>query len=989
MNNLKYFFIILSAIVYCSPIHAQSPSMTNTYTYYGVRQGLVQSQVMCGFQDSFGYLWFGTKSGISRFDGKNFKNYRSGVEIKTGQIQDIDQYKDIVFAVKSRQILFFHPDGEIEEIAVPDNYVLTKETYYEDRYIYLFNCSQNTPNEEQLHYFIFDLETRSFTKSKDKIPNYTGYVFKTPDGLLVFCGRNQKDAYLINGVESSWLYQISVKGDVSIAKINDAELIASSWLADDTYDIYFGTLNGQQIEKKFLHNSQAYVHKALKLNEDTYYIAESRSFGSMLLKDGKIAPLPVSTLIVNDAFLDRDNNLWLCTEEGVFNCYNLKFEAFTLGFGRNDFIWDIRKDIYGNIWTSSYGLGVWRTSPEYKTEKSRVFLNGKPIRHDFVNMNGCEDALHRLYFTSNGGLMVYDPRKGNNTNLTLLEMRGSLAAFYDSLTNTVFSGDIKGSEYLLSAIDTDFNIKSYGFNLGHIISICRDANQRLRIGTFRGGAYLDEERGKIVVDTLPRPYKSIISMTLDKKGILWLAGMEGLYAEYKDGRQEKIQDGQYVFICNYRDRWLLFGGIDNQLHVLDLQEYHKEEHIVVRSFDHYNGYDALEGGQNGVYADRDGYVWTMGGDKVLKFRPDEIMKMHSSAPLKPFIGAIYSADKNLNWQLIKDNTAGLDSEDNNLRFDILQASISAPDKLKFRYRLNGYSDKWIETRENAIVFQNVPYKRFYIEVQSSIRNNVWSDSVFSQAVEIRKPFLLSFWGLLLIGVSIIFILGLSMSLFYRYWIRKKEKEHRVEQLRNRAVKSKYIPHFTGNVLNSINYLIEKDKDLAQRYISDFAGFNRQTMLNTEKLGRPLYDELKFTEQYLHLEKLRFEDRLEYSTVVAPNIDTSTVVPVMLLHTFCENAIKHGFRHKESTGHLKIEVYKKDENIVLAVEDDGIGRKRAKELKTAGTGEGLSIIEQQINFLNKYNKKKAHIQIADLADNKGEPLGTRFEFYLPDYFIINV
>lgn len=984
--RLVIAFFLISASV---SVQAQSPAMTHTYAHYGVRQGLVQSQVMCGFQDSFGYLWFGTKGGISRFDGKTFKNFRSDIEIKSGQIHYINQYKDTVFAVKGRQILFFHPDGSIVDVSPPDNYKMQSGScFFAEKLLYLFNCYQNAPNESTYHYFIFDFENKTFTISTNKLPENIHCVLNTPEGVIAF---NDKAMYKIDGTDSSLFHEIPLSGlsGRRFIKTSDTEFIVSEQQEGSLhYDTYRGAIRNGQLEKEFLYRSGKTVYDAVKLDEGTYYLSENRNYGSMLLKDGKVSPLSISSLHVYDAFLDRDRNLWLCSEEGVFNCFHLNFEAFTLGFGRNDFIWDIRKDVFGNIWTSSFGLGIWRTTPEYRVEKSEMYLDGKQVIDDGVNMNGCEDALHRLYFTCGYGLAVFDPRKGNNRRLTVLKTGVSLASYYDTLTNTVYAGGFDDSGYLLNAINEEFKIKSYGFNLGHIISICRDANRRLRIGTFNGGAYLDEEKGQIVTDTLPRAYNSIISMVSDKEGILWLATFRGLYAEHKDGKQTEVQAGRYAFVCNYHDRWLLFGGVDNVLHILDLQKYHRDGNACIRSFDHYNGYDALEGGQNGSYTDPDGYVWTIGGDKVLRFRPGEIMDTPPVKQLKPFIGAVYHANKDLDWQLIKRGVATLEAEQNNLRFDILQASISTPDKLKFRYRLNGYFAHWIETAGNTVIFQNIPYKEFTLEIQSSTDGQNWTDSVFSGIVTIKKPFFLSGWGILLISIVVLLISSFLSYIFYKNRSRKKEKEHKMEQLRNRAVKSKYIPHFTGNVLNSINYLVEKDKELAQRYISEFAGFNRQTMLNTEKLGRSLSDELEYTEQYLRLEKLRFEDKLEYSIYVDPAIDVSVTVPVMLLHTFCENAVKHGFRHKNSTGHLKIEVYKENSCIIMAVEDDGIGRTAAKKKNTAGTGEGLSIIDQQINFFNRYNKKKSRLRITDLYDDEGSPAGTRFEFHMPDGFIIN-
>lgn len=237
----------------------------------------------------------------------------------------------------------------------------------------------------------------------------------------------------------------------------------------------------------------------------------------------------------------------------------------------------------------------------------------------------------------------------------------------------------------------------------------------------------------------------------------------------------------------------------------------------------------------------------------------------------------------------------------------------------------------------------------------------------------------------------IIIIMLLLIISLMSWLRNQQKkqQQQIIELKQRIIRSKYIPHFTGNILNSINYLIEKDKRLAQQYVSEFGEFNRDSLLNAGKLGRSLCEELAFTKQYLKLEKLRFEDKLEYSVFVDQTIHTSLFIPVMLLHTFCENAIKHGLRHKEGIGFLKIEVYPQGEYITLAVEDNGIGRKAAREKRTSGTGEGLSIIKQQINFLNKENRQKAYLKVTDLHDNQGNASGTRFEFYMPNEYRISI
>jgi len=249
---------------------------------------------------------------------------------------------------------------------------------------------------------------------------------------------------------------------------------------------------------------------------------------------------------------------------------------------------------------------------------------------------------------------------------------------------------------------------------------------------------------------------------------------------------------------------------------------------------------------------------------------------------------------------------------------------------------------------------------------------------------------------------IIIILVFAAMVFFVRWMRSRRKvltdqleinrlkseeaERKVDQLKFRVVHSKFIPHFTGNVLNSINYLISKNPDSARKYISRFSDFSNSTLLNSDKLQQTIQEELDYSQLYLELEKLRFEERLEYSISVAPEVDTQKMIPTMILQTFCENAVKHGLRPKPEGGKIIIRVYRDTDNIVLAVEDTGIGREKAQRINTAGTREGLNIVQQQLDIFNSNQTKKAYLQIVDLHDEAGQPSGTRFELYVPEELI---
>jgi hypothetical protein len=507
----------------------------------------------------------------------------------------------------------------------------------------------------------------------------------------------------------------------------------------------------------------------------------------------------------------------------------------------------------------------------------------------------------------------------------------------------------------------------------------------LRIGAFGGEYRLDEATNIIVDDTVSRPYNSVVSMALDDWGTLWKGCVEGLFAEDREGHDRQITDCMVSFAVNYRNRYVIFGT-DDQLHLFDLPAFHRDSTVRIRTFGYYDGFDVMECGQNGASIDRDGYVWVAGSDKAVRFMPDEIMNTPLLQPRPPFLAAIYKAGKSAEW--IPPTPAApsiqLENEERHLRFDLLQASPSAPDKLIFRYRLNGNGDHWLTTRDRSVTFQNLPHGKYRFEVQSSVDDGLlWSESVFSPPLSIKPPFILSLPGLALLFTGFSFVIALCIYFTRKFIIRREKERHKLEHLQLLAIRAKFIPHFTGNVLNSINYLIQKKPQEAQQYLCDFADFSNMTLRNSDFVSRTVKEELNYVKLYLSFEKLRFDDRFAYDISVDDGVNMELSVPCMAIQTFCVNALKHGLANKPDEGRIDIRITLQNGYTVIAVEDDGIGRQKAQQLKTEGTGEGLKIVQQQIDLLNKNKPRKAYMQITDLHTPDGHPSGTRAEVWMPN------
>ena len=989
----------------CTPSFSQAPKKweySYTHRYFSIRDGLVQSQALLSFQDSFGYLWFSTYEGVSRFDGLVFDNFtQEELDIAGSRVKFFNQYESAVYMLSSRNIVFVYPDRTIEHYPLPDKALLLSIDYITEvallgNDLYIFNCQSPDQSNMDLYSLIrFDLKSKTFNLIAENLPylraNVVGEkVYAITRGEV----NDQKlTLYRIDNEQIKAIQTIQMeKNDISVdfKKTNRNEwfsVIIKGSKSDLTRHVYQCFIEDDRIKWDYLgaFYTENWGDFRLERWDDNRLLIGTSTPGypALILDTHKrnLSSFPLNTITINHILVDRDSSIWFSTEDGFYQCSRNFLESYRLGLGRNDNISGVIKDSRGNVWFSSYTYGFWRVDDKGNLHRPKTASKHEDLNIRFGFMGNCEDDKGRVYQTSDKGLAVSNLKNPNN--LDIINTGISLAVFRDKDNGKIYFGGKSDNSLTLNTLSDKRELSSYSSGYRHIVSICRDGNRRLRLGVFSGEAWFDEEKMTVVPDTVKRLYNGVISMALDEKGILWKGTTNGLFAEDKQGNDRKISDGRVIFVIHYNNRYIIWG-IKNNLYFLDLEAYHNDSNINIRTFGFFDGFDMLECGQNGASIDYEGYVWLAGSDKAIRFLPEKIMKMPQLQAKKPYLAAIYNANKNSEWALLQNKPLiELANEENFLRFDILQASVTAPDKLIFRYKLIGYNEQWSNSDKHSFIFQNLPFGEYRLEIQSSFDDGQnWSESEFSPVITIDKPFFLSFSGLLLIILAFLSIAALIIYYTRRISIRKEEEMRKIEQLKFRAVQANFIPHFTGNVLNSISALISKDVDLSRKYIARFSDFSKMTMSNSDKLCRSIQDEVKYALLYLELEKLRFGESLEYDAFVEPDVDTQKMMPSMILQTFCENAIKHGLRPKEDGGKVEINIYTESDFVVLAVEDDGIGREQAKLLKTEGTKIGLKIVQQQLDIFNKNKRKKAYLKIIDLLNEASQPSGTRFELYIP-------
>lgn len=213
--------------------------------------------------------------------------------------------------------------------------------------------------------------------------------------------------------------------------------------------------------------------------------------------------------------------------------------------------------------------------------------------------------------------------------------------------------------------------------------------------------------------------------------------------------------------------------------------------------------------------------------------------------------------------------------------------------------------------------------------------------------------------------------------------QKYEAEKKIAEWQLKAIKNQIDPHFTLNIINSIGSLFYKqEREKADYLFGKYSKFLRTTILNSDKIITTLQDELDHVENYLVLEKFRNDGKLNWQFDLDKNVNMEIKIPKMLIHTFVENAMKHGLRNLEKDGMLSISMSASDNEHVIVVRDNGIGRAGALKLSTFGTGKGMQILDQILELYYNLMKVRITYTINDLYNDEKESAGTEIAIIIP-------
>lgn len=241
------------------------------------------------------------------------------------------------------------------------------------------------------------------------------------------------------------------------------------------------------------------------------------------------------------------------------------------------------------------------------------------------------------------------------------------------------------------------------------------------------------------------------------------------------------------------------------------------------------------------------------------------------------------------------------------------------------------------------------------------------------------------------------ILTILLSLYwFLYYRSKKEKQlHRISQdlmsqeyekgvlqMQLMMVRNRLSPHLIANLFLDLKSLMQKqDNEKALSLVDNISKMVLYSYTYNESITASLGEEIDFVRNYIEVRKPVLGEQFTSEINIDLNA-TDITIPSMIIQLFVENAIKHGLIKKQGEKNLTIKASLKKDFLLIEIEDNGIGREKAKELETDGTGMGFFIMEKVTTHLNAQNLNHIRWEVIDKQDSFSNASGTLVKIVIP-------
>jgi hypothetical protein len=936
--------------------------------HYGVEDGLTSNSIYSAIQDSKGFIWLATDNGVSRFDGKEFKNFTSDDGL---------------------------PDNDIIEIC-EDALGRIWLTCYNAHPCYIYGNKVYTAANDVALSRITVKEYLRFCKLGKRmiitsygLPGYeigsSGELRSLPlpvtvDKLYGF-GRNMMPAnYLLKGCYPLYDDHFRLVDSFVFEKYNTVPVVNHfTWGINCFAVIYkdgmcyrYRVQHNRIIPIDSLHLSVpiSYMHTAGEKLWANHYGYGVIPVDKHFHASGEIL---FPNRLIQYFMVDREGNYWGCTRgEGLYMIPTggMRYYDHTDGLYQDNVL----------------KLASWKDElyMGFNNSMIQVLKKGKvgncPISYP-ASIQGkitglCADSTYIV-----GGrmteLLVMNKHTGQVKNTGLRNIK---CIYHPPDGNIIFFGTHAGC-YRLSLpgtlIDTLFR--------GRTTAVFQRRNGDVMIGTLHGLMLCKKSAQGWVRDTFDQPDAKHTSISCIaetgntlvvgtvQNGLLLIRGNDREFIRPADGKGQI--NCKSIFIDRDEQIWVAtYSGIYKITIGKNIHDYR------VAHMDKTNGLPANDISDIQVIDDT---VYAASSKGLVVFLQNKKKGKNEEVNL-----LIHDVLVNkVSYFDPLNNNIDLPADSNTIEVHFSSLHFTNPDNIRFRYRLVGINNMWQYTDRNFVVLESLPHGSYTFEIAAKSADGNWPDQPVVLTMTVQPAWWQSTWFNILIALLTLFTISLVI---HKYLTAKHEKQlkeaslkKRIAEIELKAVKAQINPHFIFNTLNVIQYFISNKKnELAETYLARLGNLLRRTLDFSNRTAIQLDEEITYLENYLQLEKLRFDDTFSFSIEKQElQVIGSQEIPPMVLQPHIENALRHGLRPKHRDAKkLQIRFSIQNNWLVCEVEDNGIGRKLSSEKNHEirdpdHLSQGITLSETKLKIYEELTGKKVISEIIDKFTDRYTPSGT--------------
>jgi len=982
--------LIVFSILQCSQLYSQTPS----YYHYTSSDGLASSTVYNIIQDNNGFVWFATLNGMSKFDGKHFTTFRtkdglnsnsiiSLVEGKKGELY-IGNYEKGINVLRNGRIENYCK--EIEEKSFALSYLLLDTSGNDAQKLYAFKSWGNINVIQEktstgISGYSISMNPQHLIKL-EKLPN-NEIIALTTSGLFNF--KNSTFSKLnINGLPDTDIYCLAV-GD------NGSYLIGSKGM------IY--SIKNNHVDRRYRINLNVDNNDVIAIlkdkNKNLWFSIMNKGF--YMIPDGsdKIidigSKLELQNTLVNDYMEDREGNIWISTfGKGVYCLNNLYLKSYNEKDGlSNNNVYSIAKEKSGKLLIGTFnGLNILENG-RFDQVKSQSRKTLTDYIYEIRNIN------NEFYVsgTFGGNEMINTSYKGIKFNmfssLSFCKISNGLYLFGTGVNRVTVQSKISNNKEKLY----NFFVSEGGSILNRINVIFEDTQKNIWIGTSLGlckVTNLNIKSGKVGMKKCFFSKNPILNSKINSirevdKSNVWFACEKGIACyNLKNGM---ITSFSYFMGYDFSSSTAIVSDNKKRIWIGNMKGLYLYDSKSIKYFSKQTGLPSDE-----VFSlcfDSTKNALCIGTSNGISFLDIKTFDNYVPKPIDLKIISIKAGDS----IFTNYNNLVFNPKQHHVYIDFKALSFSSPGSVKYKYNLNG---EWVETDHDFLDFISLKSGRYDLQIMAKSQNTDWGKPYFL-SFRILPRFIETIWFHFLI-ISILVCLFVFVIIWRLKMNNKKVKSElalseRINELKHQALSAMMNPHFIFNALNSVQYLVNSQRnEEANDYIAIMAKLIRKNLDTAGNGFILLSEEINKLTLYLDLEKLRFQERFSYEIISGIDVDhLKIMIPNMIIQPFVENTLWHGIINSGNKGKITVSFSFEDVDIdsilcrslIIKVTDNGIGINAAKKNKIDGhISKGIQIIEERLRLLSAKMQLPQPIMLDDLSNRDNNSHGTEVIISLP-------